>query len=165
MLPDLRTPMLWALCLGLAGALLTAGVERTRAAGARADAATARRELADYQLSVSESTRILQAANDRRAAENTTRQLEATNAARNREAALVGAADALRTERDRLLRAAALAATRRTPVPSTSSAAKAQPPDPVTDVLGQCTAEVQELARAADAHASDVQTLTEAWPR
>ena len=117
MLPDLRTPMLWALCLGLAGALLIAGVERTRAAGARADAATARRELADYQLSVSESTRILQAANDRRAAENTTRQLEATNAARNREAALVGAADALRTERDRLRRAAALAATRRTPVP------------------------------------------------
>ncbi|WP_445286520.1 hypothetical protein [Variovorax atrisoli] len=39
MLPDLRTPMLWALCLGLAGTLLAAGIERTRAAGARADLA------------------------------------------------------------------------------------------------------------------------------
>lgn len=49
MLPDFRTPMLWALCFGLAAALLTAGAERTRAAEARGDAATARKEFADYR--------------------------------------------------------------------------------------------------------------------
>lgn len=49
MLPDLRTPILWALCLGPTGAPLTAGVERTRAASARAEAATARKELAELR--------------------------------------------------------------------------------------------------------------------
>jgi hypothetical protein len=49
MLPDFRTAMLWALCFGLAAALLTASVERTRAAEARVDAAAAHKELADYR--------------------------------------------------------------------------------------------------------------------
>ncbi|WP_426391981.1 hypothetical protein [Variovorax sp. R-27] len=40
MLPDLKTPLLWALGLGLVAALATAGIERTRAAGARADLAS-----------------------------------------------------------------------------------------------------------------------------
>ncbi|MDR6521765.1 hypothetical protein J2789_004455 [Variovorax paradoxus] len=39
LLPDLKTPLLWALGLGLVAALTTAGIERTRAAGARADLA------------------------------------------------------------------------------------------------------------------------------
>jgi hypothetical protein len=163
-LPDLKTPLLWALGLGLVAALATAGIERTRAAGARADAATARKDLADYKLSISETTRILQAANDRRATENTARQLEASNAARTREAALRGAADDLRAQRDRLLDAVRIAS-RRDPMPGSATAAGAQPPDPVSDVLGACTAEVQELAGAADAHASDVQTLIDSWPR
>lgn len=38
--PDLKTPLLWALGLGLVAALATAGIERTRAAGARAEAAS-----------------------------------------------------------------------------------------------------------------------------
>lgn len=46
MLPDFRTPMLWALCLGLAAALMTAGVERTRAAKARSDLAAEQRDRA-----------------------------------------------------------------------------------------------------------------------
>ncbi|MDO9357852.1 MAG: hypothetical protein Q7T70_02520 [Polaromonas sp.] len=163
-LPDLKTPLFWALGLGLVAALATAGIERTRAAGARADAATARKDLADYKLSISETTRILQAANDRRAAENTARQLEASNAARTREAALRGAADDLRAQRDRLLDAVRVAS-RRDPVPARTTAAGAEPPDPVADVLGACTTEVQELAGAADAHASDVQTLIDSWPR
>ena len=40
MLPDLKTPLLWALGLGLVAALATAGIERTRATGARADLAS-----------------------------------------------------------------------------------------------------------------------------
>jgi hypothetical protein len=39
MLPDLKTPLLWILGLALVAALATAGIERTRAAGARADLA------------------------------------------------------------------------------------------------------------------------------
>ncbi|MGJ7533963.1 MULTISPECIES: hypothetical protein [unclassified Variovorax] len=38
--PDLKTPLLWVLGLGLVAALATAGIERTRAAGARADLAS-----------------------------------------------------------------------------------------------------------------------------
>lgn len=38
--PGLKTPLLWVLGLGLVAALATAGIERTRAAGARADLAT-----------------------------------------------------------------------------------------------------------------------------
>jgi chromosome segregation ATPase len=40
MLPDLKTPLLWVLGLGLVAALATAGIERTRAAEARADLAS-----------------------------------------------------------------------------------------------------------------------------
>ena len=40
MLPDLKTPLLWVLGLALTAALATAGIERTRAAGARADLAS-----------------------------------------------------------------------------------------------------------------------------
>ncbi|PLC06417.1 hypothetical protein CY658_05125 [Variovorax sp. RO1] len=47
MLPDLKTPLLWVLGLGLVAALATAGIERTRAAGARADLATEKRSRAD----------------------------------------------------------------------------------------------------------------------
>lgn len=39
MLPDLKTPLLWALGLALVAALATAGIERTRAAGTRTDLA------------------------------------------------------------------------------------------------------------------------------
>lgn len=46
MLPDFRTPLLWVLCLGLVAALLTAGVERTRVAGARADLSAEQRDRA-----------------------------------------------------------------------------------------------------------------------
>lgn len=147
-------------------ALLLVGVlgQRVQVSNAKANVARSAKDLADYKLSVSETTRILQAATDRKAAENNARQLEATNAARTREAALRGAADDLRLERDRLLDAIRIAS-RGYPVPRAAGTAKAEPADPIADVLGQCTAEVQELAGASDAHASDVQTLIESWPR
>jgi len=46
LLPDLKTPLLWALGLGLIAALGVAGTERTRAAGARADLAIEQRDRA-----------------------------------------------------------------------------------------------------------------------
>ena len=33
------------------------------------------------------------------------------------------------------------------------------------ELLGECSAAVEQLAAAADAHASDVKTLTDAWPK
>jgi hypothetical protein len=163
-IPDLKTPLLWLLGLGLVAALGVAGIERTRAAGARADASAARKDLATYKLSVSETSRILQAANDRKATDNYARQMEAMNAARNRETLAARTADDLRLERDRLLDAVRVA-TGRDRVPGAAATAQAQPADPIADVLGKCTAEVQELVRAADDHASDVQTLIDSWPR
>jgi hypothetical protein len=62
MLPDLKTPLLWALGLGLVAALATAGIERTRAAGARADAAAARKDLAEYRATAAESSRLAERA-------------------------------------------------------------------------------------------------------
>lgn len=44
--PDLKTPLLWVLGLGLVAALATAGVERTRTADARADLANEQRDRA-----------------------------------------------------------------------------------------------------------------------
>lgn len=151
--------------LAIIGALLAALMfQSVRVSNARAGADRARAELANYKTSVAEASRIAQAAADKKKAEQLTQQLEAQNAAKTREAALRGAADSLRTERDRLLNAIRIAS-RRDPVPGTAAASQTQPADPVADVLGQCSAEVQKLAGIADAHASDEQTLIDSWPR
>ncbi|MFM9922763.1 DUF2514 family protein [Variovorax sp. H27-G14] len=62
MLPDLKTPLLWALGLALVAALATAGIERTRGASARTDAASARQELAEYRAAQAESQRLAERA-------------------------------------------------------------------------------------------------------
>lgn len=49
-------------CLLLVAALATAGIERTRSAGARADIATARKELNDYCATAAESGRLAERA-------------------------------------------------------------------------------------------------------
>jgi hypothetical protein len=147
-------------------ALLLVGLlgQRVQVSNAKANVARSAQALAEYKLSVSETTRILQAANDRKAADNHARQLEALNAARTRETLAARAAYDLRLERDKLLDAVRVA-TRRHRVPSASATAEAQPADPLANVFGQCTAEVSELVRAADDHASDLQTMIDSWPR
>jgi len=65
-LPNLKTPLLWAMGLGLVAALATAGIERTRAAAARADASAAREEIANLRATAAESARLAE-----RAARNT----------------------------------------------------------------------------------------------
>ena len=46
-----------------------------------------------------------------------------------------------------------------------SAAACAATADAALDVFEQCSAELGALAQAADGHASDAQTLTDAWPK
>jgi len=147
-------------------ALLFVGVlgQRVQVSNAKANVARSAKDLADYKLSISETTRILQAATDRKAAENTARQLEATNAARTREAALRDDAAGARSELDRLRNAVRVAASRNS-VPGTTPSASDQYAATEGQLLAQCAAEYQQLGEAADGHASDVQTLTESWPR
>lgn len=88
----------------------------------------------------------------------------ALNAQKTRNARLEADAAGASAERDRLLDAARRAAAKRR-LPSSPADAGPERADPLRLVLGACTAEVQELGRLADRHASDVQTLMEAWPR
>lgn len=50
-------------------------------------------------------------------------------------------------------------------LPGQSGAANGDTADAALAVFGECAAEVGRLAEAADGHASDVRTLTEAWPK
>ncbi|WP_157755076.1 hypothetical protein [Variovorax boronicumulans] len=61
-LPDIRTPLLWLLGVGLIAALGVAGIERTRAAGARAALATEKRSRAQedadrYRVALADALR------------------------------------------------------------------------------------------------------------
>ena len=91
-----------------------------------------------------------------------TQLAEAQNAATEREtklradyaaahAAALGLRDTLATRRERL--------------PAASADACRQTSAAALDVLGECSATVERLATAADGHASDVKTLTDAWPK
>jgi hypothetical protein len=86
----------------------------------------------------------------------------AINEGKKREQLLADAAAGASAERQRLLDAIRFATSRA--VPSDPGKAGPEPANPLADVLRSCTAEVQELARAADGHASDVQTLIGGWP-
>lgn len=88
----------------------------------------------------------------------------ALNAQTARNQRLEADAGSASAERVRLLDAIRRATSKRD-LPGTPAAASAEPANPVRDVLEACTAEVQELARAADGHASDAQTLSDAWPK
>jgi hypothetical protein len=50
-------------------------------------------------------------------------------------------------------------------LPTDTPAACHQTAATALDVFSECSAEVERLASAADAHASDVKTLTDAWPK
>jgi hypothetical protein len=161
MLPDLKTPLLWVLGLGLVAALATAGIERTRAAGARADAADARRELADYRATAAESGRL---------AERAQRTLEQGWRARVEgviqdgqqqiAAARADADDAVRAARELHNQLATYRAAVRAGAASTAPAAAeggaptADPLDLLADLFGRTDARAGELARIADARGS-----------
>jgi ribosomal protein L16 Arg81 hydroxylase len=86
---------------------------------------------------------------------------EAINKAQTRAQENAVAAGRARTELDRLRNAIAKGAT-----PSADPACKATA-DRATalgDVLGECSGELTEMGRKADAHASDLRTFYDAWP-
>ncbi|WP_093299911.1 DUF2514 family protein [Variovorax sp. NFACC27] len=169
MFPDLKTPLLWALGLGLVAALATAGIERTRAAGARADAATARKELADYRATAAESGRLAE-----RAARNTEQTWRSRvdgviqdgqqQIARARD----DAADAVRAARqlrDELAayRAAIRAATA-APAAAAGGPPTTDPLDLLADLFGRADARAGELAAIADERGA-AGAICERWAR
>lgn len=85
---------------------------------------------------------------------------EALNNARKRETDLRLSVDGARTELDRL----------RIAIKKRSASVAASPASAVdysiasADVFGECAAELTALAGKADGHASDLRTMTEAWP-
>jgi hypothetical protein len=95
-------------------------------------------------------------------AETTRLQEKATNAQRKanqRIAANAAAAAAASSELDRLRGAIASGAGASTCEAGTVSA------DPARELLAECASAYQDLARKADAHASDALNLYDAWPR
>lgn len=158
-MPDFRTPMLWALCLGLAAALLAAGIERTRVADARADAATAREELAGYRVTQAESARMADRA---QRTEEQRRQAVVDQEAQDANTKLVQArADAVIANaaagklRDQL--AAYFAAVRRASQEPTPTAGGAGQPgaDPL-DLLAQLYGRTDDAAGAIGQYADDL---------
>ena len=155
MLPDLRTPMLWALCLGLAGALLTAGVERTRAAGARAEAAAARKDLAELRATQAESGRLAE-----RAARNTEQTWRSRvdgviqDGQKQLTAARADAANAVAAARELHSQLAAYRAAIRAATAAPAAAAggppASDPLDLLADLFGRADARAGELASIAD---------------
>lgn len=133
---------------------------------AAAIAATGAWKVQDWRFSVKEKERVEQELNDERVrAATQIRREEAVIVAQNQaqararslrmdadgsRAALVG----LSSSADQALRDAA-----------TSHAACTERAAAIRVVLDQCGAAYQELGTVADRHASDVRTLTEAWPR
>ena len=105
-----------------------------------------------YQLEVEQSERKTRRISDQ--------YMEALNNARTRENEIRLAADGARSELDRL----------RVTIKKRSAAVTASPASAVdysiasADVFGECAAELTALAGKADGHASDIRTMTEAWP-
>ncbi len=87
--------------------------------------------------------------------------IEAQNQSAARSAALRRDLDGARTELDRLR----LALARTVPRASATGDACAVPADPARELLATCATELVEMGGVADRHASDAQTLIEAWPK
>jgi hypothetical protein len=162
MLPDLKTPLLWALGLGLVAALATAGIERMRAADARTEAATARKDLADYRATAAESGRLAERAqrtqeqNWRTRVDGVIQDGQQKIAAARNDAALAGAAE--RGVRDQLaaFRAAVRAASA-APAAAEGGTPAGDPIGVLADVLGRADRRAGILASFADdAHAAGI---------
>ena len=85
----------------------------------------------------------------------------AQNAARSRMVRLRRDLDGALSGLDRLR----LALARTVPRASATGDACAVPADPARELLATCATELVEMGGVADRHASDAQTLIEAWPK
>lgn len=110
---------------------------------------------ADARAAAEETARLIERA-------NTKRLEDARNEATKREAAVRRDADGARSAADGLRDE--LADLRRQ-LPDLSADSGRQRAAALADVLQQCADEYRGLAEKADRHASDVQTLTDAWPK
>lgn len=88
----------------------------------------------------------------------------ALNAQTVRNQRLEADAGSASAERVRLLDAIRRATSKRD-LPGAPANASPEPANPVRDVLESCSADLQEMARNADRHASDAQALSDAWPK
>lgn len=159
LLPDLKTPLLWVLGLGLAAALATAGIERTRGASARTDAAKARQELAEFRGTMAESGRLAERA--QRTQEQTWRTRvdgviqdgQKTIGVYRAAADRAGAAERKLRDEVTAYRAAIRAASAATGAASGGTAAT-DPLDLLADLFGRADARAGDLARIADERGS-----------
>lgn len=154
-LPNLKTPLLWVLGVGLLAALATAGIERTRAASARTDAAKARQELAEYRATAAESGRLAERA--QRTQEQIWRDRvngviqdgQKTIGVYRAAADRAGAAE--RKLRDQLADyRAAIRATSAAAGTASGGAPATDPLDLLTDLFGRADSRAGDLARIAD---------------
>jgi hypothetical protein len=88
----------------------------------------------------------------------------ALNEARTREISLRRERDVARSDAERMREQTASDA-RRLADPSTSAATVLGYATAAAELLADCSRRYQEVAGAADGHASDVRTFIEAWPR
>lgn len=87
---------------------------------------------------------------------------EAQNEARNRETALIAAADSARSERDGLRDELTAIANR---LSTASADSLRRYASTANSVLRECTDRYSELAQKADKHANDALMLQQAWPK
>lgn len=139
----------------VAGALGFAGGWQTQ--GWRLGEQMARMK-AEQAAAVADATREARAVEQKRVKELSDAQM----AANARAQVARRDADGARTELERLRDAARAGAAG---VPGESAGACVERAAAAADLLGQCAASYQELARAADGHANDARALSEAWPR
>ncbi|WP_157900155.1 hypothetical protein [Rhodoferax koreensis] len=151
------SPKTW-IALGLAAFLIFTHAFIYRAGKASVRADWDRSTIAQQQAAASAESE-----NRRLETLRQSRVIEAQNAATKRTQAFQAAYLAVDAERRRLLDLAS--APTASNVPGQPEAAGDRATASIRSVLGACTAEVQELGRAADQHASDVKMLLEAWPR
>jgi chromosome segregation ATPase len=148
--------------LAIIGALLACLMfQQVRVSNARAGADRARAELADTKTRYAQAAQKASEDNRKIEAQRQKQAQEAIDESKKREAALRSDAAASRGALERLrnaVRAASgvLPGSASNPIGGPSTAA---------ELLSQCAAEYQSLGERADQHASDVRTLTEAWPK
>jgi len=149
----------WVLALAIAALVITGGRLLWQNKGLVADLATANTNVANYKTAIAE-------ANTKAAQESATltkKVLDAQNDAKKREIALRADVQSARNALDGLRHAADLsrAAYRLTGVPANAGADAA---DAALVLLSRCAERYTDLAAKADAHVSDIKTLTQAWP-
>jgi len=127
----------------------------------RAGRAAVRSQWDAQKLVDAETTRKALEANRAIEAERQKQAQEAIDESKKRETALRADAAASRGALERLRNAVRAASSG---VPSDPTNAVSGPAT-ASELLAQCAAEYQRVGELADQHASDVKTLTDAWPR